>query len=109
MRVPFHVYWRQDAALLAQLPIEGTPLFDAALSLRARRSRRRCRADRRATPARVRAGDVSPLVVATYRGTFTIVLGACAALLPAIVVWTASLVAHDGAPGRSARRPGSWA
>ncbi|MBA3393951.1 MAG: hypothetical protein H0T89_14990, partial [Deltaproteobacteria bacterium] len=31
MRVPFHVYWRADAALLAQLPIEGGPLFDAAL------------------------------------------------------------------------------
>jgi hypothetical protein len=31
MRVPFHLYWRGDAALLAQLPIEGGPLFDAAL------------------------------------------------------------------------------
>jgi len=31
MRVPFHLYWRADAALLAQLPIEGGPLFDAAL------------------------------------------------------------------------------
>lgn len=31
MRVPFHLYWRQDASLLAQLPIEGGPLFDAAL------------------------------------------------------------------------------
>jgi len=32
MRVPFHLYWRADAALLAQLPIEGGPLFDAALA-----------------------------------------------------------------------------
>lgn len=31
MRVPFHLYWRQDAALLAQLPIEGGALCDAAL------------------------------------------------------------------------------
>src|SRR5262245_43600402 len=31
LRVPFHLYWRADAALLAQLPIEGGPLFDAAL------------------------------------------------------------------------------
>lgn len=31
MRVPFHLYWRSDAALLAQLPIEGGPLFDVAL------------------------------------------------------------------------------
>lgn len=31
MRTPFQIYWRKDAALLAQLPIEGTILFDAAL------------------------------------------------------------------------------
>lgn len=31
MRVPFHLYWRSDAALLAQLPIGGQPLFDTAL------------------------------------------------------------------------------
>ncbi len=31
MRVPFHLYWRPDAAFLAQLPIPGTALFDAAL------------------------------------------------------------------------------
>lgn len=37
MRVPFHLYWRADAALLAQLPIEGEALLAAALyrSLRA--------------------------------------------------------------------------
>jgi hypothetical protein len=31
LRVPFHLYWRQDAAFLAQLPIPGGALFDAAL------------------------------------------------------------------------------
>lgn len=31
LRVPFHLYWRSDAALLAQLPIGGGPLFDTAL------------------------------------------------------------------------------
>src|SRR5437016_1494464 len=31
LRVPFHLYWRPDAAFLAQLPIGGAPLFDAAL------------------------------------------------------------------------------
>jgi len=31
MRVPFHLYWRADAALLAQLPIEGEALLAAAL------------------------------------------------------------------------------
>ncbi|MEO6777608.1 MAG: hypothetical protein ABI467_32070 [Kofleriaceae bacterium] len=30
MRVPFLVYWRPDAALLAQLPIDGTILFASA-------------------------------------------------------------------------------
>jgi hypothetical protein len=32
LRVPFQLYWRADAALLAQLPIEGGPLFDVALA-----------------------------------------------------------------------------
>lgn len=32
LRVPFHLYWRADAALLAQLPIEGSALLAAALS-----------------------------------------------------------------------------
>src|SRR6185312_205997 len=31
LRVPFHLYWRSDAGLLAQLPIGGGPLFDVAL------------------------------------------------------------------------------
>ena len=31
MRVPVQIYWRKDAAMLAQLPIEGGVLFDAAL------------------------------------------------------------------------------
>jgi hypothetical protein len=31
MRVPFVLYWRADASLLARLPIRGRPLFDAAL------------------------------------------------------------------------------
>jgi len=31
MRVPFHVYWRPDAALLAQLPIAGSILFASAV------------------------------------------------------------------------------
>lgn len=31
LRVPFHLYWRPDSAFLAQLPIPGVALFDAAL------------------------------------------------------------------------------
>ena len=36
MRTPFQIYWRKDAALLAQLPISGTILFDGALGRCAR-------------------------------------------------------------------------
>ncbi|CAN5912171.1 hypothetical protein BH11MYX2_BH11MYX2_01150 [soil metagenome] len=32
MRVPFHLYWRPDASLLAQLPIDGKALLAPALS-----------------------------------------------------------------------------
>ena len=100
LRVPFHVYWRPDAALLAQLPIEGKPLFDAAIY--------RCLGAATAATAAVLIGaaplvpafaraEVAPIVVATYHGTFAVVLGLCAGLLmPAVVVWTASLVALDG-------------
>src|ERR1043165_10207943 len=31
LRVPSQVYWRADAALLAQLPLEGRPLFEQQL------------------------------------------------------------------------------
>jgi hypothetical protein len=31
LRVPFVLFWRDDAALLARLPVRGRPLFDAAM------------------------------------------------------------------------------
>ena len=90
MRVPFHLYWRADAALLAQLPIEGGPLLDAALW--------RCTRAAAATTAAVAIG-AAPLALASpelmlrhlaVAGT----LGLAAALfLPAVAIWAASLVA----------------
>lgn len=90
MRVPFHLYWRADAALLAQLPIEGGPLLDAALW--------RCVKAALWTTVVVVLG-AAPLAqhstelflrhLAAAGG-----LGLAAALfLPAVAVWAASLVA----------------
>jgi len=99
MRVPFHCYWRQDAALLAQLPIEGSALTDAALL--------RClRAAAATTLATVIAAV--PLVHVTTRifvhhAAMACVLGACAGgLLPAVSLWAASLVARGSGGARAA-------
>jgi hypothetical protein len=116
MRVPFHLYWRPDAALLAQLPIEGTPLFDVALA--------RCVLAAAATTLAalagaiplaaldaMRVGDVTrelaampiagdpvprltPLAFYARHAELAVVLGLAAALLlPAVAAWAASLVA----------------
>lgn len=91
VRVPFHVYWRPDAALLAQLPIAGRPLFDAALL--------RCARAAALTLLAVVVG-LAPLARSdvelaarhlAFAGTFAAVT---AFLIPAVVVWTASWVAH---------------
>lgn len=110
MRVPFQLYWRADAALLAQLPIEGGPLFDAALV--------RCVRAAAATTLAAVIGAV-PLAIAelshpeaivgVIRGelpmlsaidlfvrhvAFAGVLGfAAGLLLPAVATWGATLVA----------------
>ncbi|MBL9015810.1 MAG: hypothetical protein JNL83_16615 [Myxococcales bacterium] len=90
MRVPFHLYWRADAALLAQLPIEGGPLLDAALW--------RCTRAAAATTAAVAIG-AAPLAevhaeLLLRHLAVAGVLGLAAALfLPAVAIWAASLVA----------------
>jgi hypothetical protein len=118
MRVPFHLYWRQDAAFLAQLPIPGTALFDAAVL--------RCvRAAAQTTlvmiagalalfaldPAKVewatRELQATPIAgppvpglsltefVARHVGV-ALVLGAIAAgLMPAVATWAATLVRQN--------------
>lgn len=125
LRVPFHIYWRADAALLAQLPIEGRPLFDAALV--------RCVRAGLATTLAVLIGIVPLALVgsampagaqapaaidlAVRHAVFAAVLGIAAGLLlPAVTVGAAALVVHGGgeralraatalagAPGRAPR------
>jgi hypothetical protein len=129
LRVPFHIYWRADAALLAQLPIEGRPLFDAALV--------RCVRAGLATTLAVLIGIVPlalvgsalpagaqapaaidfALALAVRHAVFAAVLGIAAGLLlPAVTVGAAALVVHGGgeralraatalagAPGRAPR------
>jgi len=90
MRVPFHIYWRQDAALLAQLPIDGGALFDAALL--------RCvRSAASTTLALVLGGlPLAQLSVEIYVRHLAMAgaLGVAAAgLVPAVAMWSASLVA----------------
>lgn len=103
LRVPFHLYWRADAPLLAQLPIEGRPLFDAALA--------RCLRAAEATTVAVVIGLV-PLAIAPGLGglgglggidlavrhaVFAGVLGIAAGLLlPAVTLGAAALVVQGG-------------
>jgi hypothetical protein len=84
MRVPFHIYWRADAALLAQLPIAGTELFAAAM--------RRCM---RAAIATTLACAIGALPIISLPTLELIgALGfAAAALLPAVATFAAMIVA----------------
>ena len=114
MRVPFHLYWRHDAAFLAQLPIPGVALFDAAML--------RCmRAAAQTTfvmiagalalfvldPAKVAwatrelqttpiVGEVPSLSLVEFvirHVVIALVLGVmAAALMPAVATWAATLV-----------------
>jgi hypothetical protein len=93
LRVPTQVYWRADAALLAQLPIEGRPLFDAALV--------RCVRAAAATTIAVAIALV-PLALGAEGGAlaarhavFAGALGVAAALLiPAVTIGAAAMVVH---------------
>jgi hypothetical protein len=95
LRVPSQVYWRADAALLAQLPIEGRPLFDAALV--------RCVRAAAATTIAVAIGAMPFGLVsdggslAVRHAAFALALGVAAALLiPAVTIGAAALVVHGG-------------
>lgn len=90
MRVPFHIYWRQDASLLAQLPIEGGALFDSAML--------RCVRAAISTTVAVAIGALPILELSTeiYLRHLAMAgaLGTAAAgLLPAVAIWAAQLVA----------------
>ncbi|HEX5058960.1 MAG TPA: hypothetical protein VFV99_06350, partial [Kofleriaceae bacterium] len=117
MRVPFHVYWRQDAALLAQLPIGGGALFDAAWLRCIRAALATCItvaigalplalldrelvsfATREFLPTPIAgpsAAGLTPIEFALRHLALTGVLGLLAAcLMPAVATWAASLVTH---------------
>lgn len=116
LRVPAHLYWRPDAMLLAQLPIGGRPLLDVALlrcaaaagaitmiavvgavpllALDADSVGEATRA-LLATPI---AGDpvprLSPAALFVRHAVLACLLGLVAAgLIPAVAMWSASLVA----------------
>jgi hypothetical protein len=97
LRVPFHLYWRQDAALLAQLPIEGGPLFDAALL--------RCLHAAKSTTLTVLIGAV-PIALHSAElyarhAAVALALGASAGLfMPAVATWAAIVVAAGQDPTR---------
>jgi hypothetical protein len=117
MRVPFHLYWRSDAALLAQLPIGGGALFDAAW-LRCIRAAIATTAaviigavplallDRELVSYETRellptpiagpsAAGMTPIEFALHHVALAGVLGVIAAcLMPAVATWAASLVTH---------------
>lgn len=116
LRVPSHLYWRGDAALLAQLPIGGGALLDVAL-VRCIGSAgaatgvvlvgalpllaldpERVGAATRALATMPIAGDpVSRLTPALYfwrHAALACALGViAAALIPAVATWSATLVA----------------
>jgi len=90
LRVPFHLYWRADAALLAQLPIEGRALLTTALY--------RCVRGAVVLTAAVAIGAIPLVVSSPVLGARHLaiagVLGATAAmLLPAVALLAAALVA----------------
>jgi hypothetical protein len=95
LRVPFHIYWRADAPLLAQLPIEGRPLLDAALA--------RCLRAAEATTL-VAVIGLAPLAIgaggaelAVRHAVFAGALGIAAGLLlPAVTLGAAALVVQGG-------------
>jgi hypothetical protein len=117
MRVPFHLYWRQDAALLAQLPIGGGALFDAAwlrcvraalatvvtvligaLPLALLDGDAVSYATREFLPTPIAgpsAAGLTPLAFMLRHAVLAGVFGLLAAcLMPAVATWAASLVSY---------------
>ena len=118
MRVPIQIYWRKDAALLAQLPLDGGFLFDAAIRRCVRAafatlvvplvgaipfallSAEAVNQATRTLHAIPIAGDPVPRLVplelfgrhAAFAAAFA-VIAAC--FIPAVTMWAASLVASS--------------
>jgi hypothetical protein len=103
LRVPFHIYWRADGGFLAQLPIGGAALYDAAAW--------RCASAAAWATLAVLVGAV-PLALRSDGGGELFAraagaagaLGAAAAgLVPAVATWGATLVATSDGRGSSMR------
>jgi hypothetical protein len=91
LRVPFHLYWRADAPLLAQLPIAGGTLADVAFVRCARAAAATTLAVIIAALPLGTAGDEHVLARhALFAATLAV---AAAGLLPAVALWAATLVA----------------
>ena len=101
MRVPFHLYWRADAALLAQLPIPGEALFAAAFGRCARAGVATALAC--ALGALPLARDLPAELVARHLALAGALGLAAACLLPAVAIWAAmTVVAGDRARSTAA-------
>jgi hypothetical protein len=92
LRVPFHIYWRVDASLLARLPIAGHALVDVALV--------RCVRAAVATTLAIALAAVPIARIAASAFAHDVelaaTLGACAAgLVPASALAAAAIVARD--------------
>lgn len=118
MRVPIQIYWRKDAALLAQLPLDGGFLFDAAIRRCVRaaiatlvvpligavpfalQSAEVVNQATRTLHAIPIAGDPVPRLVplalfghhAAFAAAFALI---AACFIPAVTMWAASLVASS--------------
>lgn len=90
LRVPFHLYWRADAPVLAQLPIDGSALLDAALV--------RCARGAAATVVVALIGALPTGALYMDHAELAVALGLCAAfVIPAVAIGAAMLVAIDPA------------
>jgi hypothetical protein len=92
LRVPFHIYWRADASLLARLPLGGRALVDVALA--------RCIRAGVGTAIAIGLAAIPLLHISTaaFANALAVAgtLGACAAgLVPASALAAATLVARD--------------
>ncbi len=108
LRVPFHIYWRADAVMLAQLPIGGLALFDAAAWRCARAAGWGLLAALVGAYPFAGEGELF-LRHAAVAGAFA---AAAAGLVPAIATWGATLVARSasgGTPSASLRLAGALA
>jgi hypothetical protein len=93
LRVPFVLFWRADAALLARLPIEGRPLWGAAQWATGELAAQALAASSLAAlPLAVLAGPDAVAVLGRHAALAVALAFAAAALVPAVAVAAGALV-----------------